>query len=77
MHKYKAELLEAIDKMVKEVRASKAYYDAVWQDFEEEAFFSGFGGDSWEAEQGEEGARIASTILPMLEELRKRFDELT
>jgi hypothetical protein len=77
MHDYKRQLLEAIDKMVKEVRSSRNYYASVQQDYAEEAFFYGSEGDAWESSHGEEGVRIANTILPMLEELRERFDELT
>lgn len=77
MHRYKSELLGAIDKMVKDVRASKAFYNAMCDYLEEEAFFSGIGKDSLEAKQGVEGVRIASTMLDLLEELRKRFDLLT
>jgi hypothetical protein len=78
MHRYKKELLGAIDKMVKDVRASKAFYNAVCDELEEEAFFSGIGGkDSVEAKQGVEGVRIASTMISLLEELRERFDLLT
>jgi hypothetical protein len=77
MHRYKKELLGAIDKMVKEVRSSRSYYAAVSQDYAEEAFFSGSSGDEWESQQGEEGFRIADTMLRLLGELRERFDELT
>lgn len=77
VHEYKRQLLASIDKMEKDVQASRSWYNAVRQDLEEEAFFSGFGGDSWEAEQATEGVRIANTMLDLLAKLRKEFDELT
>lgn len=77
MHTYKKQLLETIDKMVKEAQTSKNYYAAVQQDYAEEAFFSGSSGDEWESQQGAEGVRIASTIIYLLEDLRKKFDEWT
>lgn len=74
MLRYKHNLLTSIDKMIKEVQTDKLYCTAQ-QDYSGESFISV--SPAWEVQLHKENARIAGTMLELLIELRKKFDELT